>query len=78
MMLWSDILVLTDFPGFSNESSDDEPLINLVHKKCTETQMKAAKKRDATRQTQASGKDTRITYVRFFHVRCVALHITTD
>lgn len=49
--------------GPSDESSEDEPLINLEKKRHTETKTKASKKRDTTpkklRKMPVSGKDSR-------------------
>lgn len=48
--------------GLSDESSEDEPLINLVKKRGTKNKMKAPKKRNATpkkqRKIHESGKDS--------------------
>lgn len=52
MLLW------LFFPlGVSDESSEDEPLTELLRKKCTETKTKAPKRSDATPDARMSGKD---------------------
>lgn len=43
--------------GVSDESSEDEPLTELLRKKCTETKTKAPKKSDVTPDARMSGKD---------------------
>lgn len=67
---------MTCLAGHSDESSDEEPLINLVKKKCTDKQTKTKTKAPKTDTTpkkprEMSGKDSEVTEIKMF-----SLHIS--